>query len=155
MLGHVALDEHRRALRVDAGWASGDECTWALREETGGPLLGVIGWRRATDDIGYWLGAPHRGRGLMAEALRGTAAWLLHEPGDDPEHPDGLGLSSIGWFCAEGNTASALTARAAGFRYLRTGELPVAAPDGADETGWFAERRVDDDPDARPDWPVR
>ena len=43
------------------GWASGDELTWAIRLAGGGPLLGALGWRRVTNDIGYWLGAPHRG----------------------------------------------------------------------------------------------
>jgi RimJ/RimL family protein N-acetyltransferase len=27
-------------------------------------LLGMIGYRSPTGDLGYWLGAPHRGRGV-------------------------------------------------------------------------------------------
>ena len=34
---------------VPSGWASGQDCTWALRETDGAPLLGVISLRRKAE----------------------------------------------------------------------------------------------------------
>lgn len=47
------------------GWARGDEWTWAIRERPGGALLGVVGIRLDSGMVGYWLGSPHRGRGIV------------------------------------------------------------------------------------------
>jgi hypothetical protein len=67
---------------VPDGWLSDREYTWALRDPAGPELLGVIGLRLTGESvaadasvhrvgsIGFWLGAPHRGRGLIPEARR-------------------------------------------------------------------------------------
>lgn len=129
---------------VARGWSTGEECTWAMREHERGPLVGVIGWRLARGDVGYWLGAAARGRGLMAEAVRAVDAWLFAE----------RGVQTIGWLATAGNVASAATARAAGFRYTGDGDLPAPGRDGVVERAWFAELHRDDDPLVRHEWPV-
>ncbi|WP_022881514.1 GNAT family N-acetyltransferase [Gryllotalpicola ginsengisoli] len=123
---------------VPSGWRFGSELVWALRERPGGPLLGVVGLhrRRALEpesrDVGYWLGAPHRGRGYMAEAVRAVVDWF------QASEPGGL----VYWECAVGNVASARTARAAGFRYTGTGPSQVAMRDGSHPPHWHGERRA-------------
>lgn len=128
---------------VPGGWAHGTEFTWALRHRTGGPLLGVIGFREATADLGYWLGAPHRGHGLMPEAAAAVLDWLFAQ-----------GRERVAWECVPGNTASASVARKAGFRFL--GERPSAlgSRDGLPATAWHAELLATDDRIPKPGWPV-
>ena len=127
---------------VPTGWASGSELTWALRERASDPLLGVVGWRADGNDIGYWLGAPHRGRGYMTEAVVAAADYLFET----------LGIASINWECVAGNVASVGVARAAGFRY--TGEAPAALTfrDGSHPTAWHGVLSPDDR-EEKPAWP--
>lgn len=129
---------------VPGGWLSGDELTWALRESEGGPLLGIIGWRRELGDIGFWLGAPHRGRGLMTEAVVAVTDWLATE----------LGLAEIAWECVVGNAASVSVARKAGFEF--TGERPTELTfrDGTHPAAWHGVLRAAEPRVERPGWPV-
>ena len=52
---------------------------WGI--EIDGAVAGCIalrpdaGWLRCNAEIGYWLGQPHWGRGVMTEALRAVSAW--------------------------------------------------------------------------------
>jgi RimJ/RimL family protein N-acetyltransferase len=128
---------------VAPGWAEDREYTWALRREEGGPLAGMIGWRSERSDVGFWLGADHRGHGLMAEALSVVADWLFAQD-----------VPVIRWECLVGNAASAATARAVGFRY--TGEAPVDVParDGSRPPGWHAELTPISPRMPRPGWPA-
>lgn len=109
---------------VPAGWASGSEYIWAVRVD--GQLAGVIGLRSARNDVGFWLGAPHRGHGYMAEALDAVCTFGF----------DDLGLDALRWECLVGNHASAATARAVGFTF--TGEAPAEVParDGSRPPAW-------------------
>lgn len=129
---------------VPGGWLSGAEPTWAIREREGGPLLGIVGWRRAHGDIGYWLGAPHRGRGLMTEAVVAVTDWLALE----------LGLTEIAWECVVGNAASVAVARKAGFTF--TGERPTELTfrDGSYRPGWHGVLRTAEPRVERAGWPV-
>jgi RimJ/RimL family protein N-acetyltransferase len=142
---------------VPDGWANDKEYTWAIRLRadgdsgsagsagaesnaagTGGPddagqgargeLVGVVGFDREHNSIGFWLGAPHRGRGYVPEAATAVVEWIFS-----------LGVTSIGWECVVGNLASASVARQLGFRY--TGERDSAAPyrDGFPIASWHAE----------------
>ncbi len=58
-----------------AAWESGAAYTFAIEHQDGEPqdgLIGVVGVSRCNDgdyEIGYWLGEPWWGRGLMAEAV--------------------------------------------------------------------------------------
>ncbi|GAA4165843.1 hypothetical protein GCM10022286_29610 [Gryllotalpicola daejeonensis] len=139
--------EHFLGTIVPTGWEVGREFIWALREpagpngEKGGPLLGVVGLhrRRATDpeslDVGYWLGAPHRGRGLMAEAVRTVSDWALE-----------AGVArTVHWECLIGNYASARTAQAAGFRFTGIGPSQIAYRDGSHPEHWHGRRLAGDD----------
>ena len=63
---------------VPDGWESGREATWALRPRAFPTrLVGMVGIRAATPDVGYWLVPEHRGNGYMAEALERTISWAL------------------------------------------------------------------------------
>jgi RimJ/RimL family protein N-acetyltransferase len=131
---------------VPLGWHHEKEFTWALRRRAGGgellggelpgsELLGVIGSRVQPEhgvvDVGYWLGAPHRGRGFMAEATRAVVAWLF----------DARRAERVLWECVEGNVASAAVARACGFRFTGSGPGRVAMRDGRHVASWHGELR--------------
>lgn len=131
---------------VPTGWTTGDELTWAIRAERGGALLGVIGLRVPTSDVGFWMGAEHRGRGHMSEALRLVADWTFST--------GFAGIREIGWECLVGNTASTSVARHCGFRF--TGEAPsrVAYRDGSHPASWQGALRDTDDRSPQPGWPA-
>ncbi|CAN5511911.1 hypothetical protein BH10ACT4_BH10ACT4_04580 [soil metagenome] len=129
---------------VPGGWLSGDELTWAVRESEGGPLLGIIGWRREFGDIGFWLGAPHRGRGLMTEAVVVVTDWLMND----------FGRAEVAWECVVGNAASVSVARKAGFTF--TGERPTGLTfrDGSHPPAWHGVLRAGEPRVERPGWPA-
>lgn len=64
-------------------------------------------------EIGYWVAAPARGRGIATRAVRLATEWALGE----------LGLKTLEIMTHEDNTASQGVARAAGF--VQTGETHV------------------------------
>ena len=132
---------------VPDGWRTEREFTWALREASDGPLLGVVGMRvqpePRTLDIGYWLGAPHRGHGYMAEAARAAVAWAF----------DSLEVDTVLWECVVGNLASVGVARAAGFSYTGAAPLKVEVSSGGHPDAWHGARRRGAGPDAPP-WPA-
>lgn len=125
---------------VPKGWERDTEYTWAIRSD--GRFLGVIGYRSATRDIGFWLGAPHRGSGYLPEALGAVADWLFAQ-----------GLEAITWECVPGNTASARAAAKAGFTF--TGEEPSAlrSRTGGFEAAWHGELHSADTRAEKPGWP--
>ncbi|MFC9560221.1 GNAT family N-acetyltransferase [Agromyces sp. NPDC056965] len=138
--------EHARSFLteyVPVAWASGDELTWAIRRADGAPLLGVVGLRR-NHEIGYWLGAEHRGDALMAEAVNAVCDWAFGSAiaGDGP----------MLWRANEGNLASAHVARAAGFRRTTPKIATVPGRDGSPLAAWHAERRAEIDPGAFTSW---
>jgi RimJ/RimL family protein N-acetyltransferase len=126
---------------IPAGWESDSEYTWALRLDEA--FAGVIGVRAARSDVGFWLGAPFRGHGYMAEALGAVATFWF-----------GLGRDELRWECLVDNLASASTARAAGFSY--TGEAPaeVIARDGSRPPAWHGILLSSDSRDPKPGWPL-
>ncbi|MGV8884493.1 MAG: GNAT family N-acetyltransferase [Microbacteriaceae bacterium] len=132
-----------------AGWHSGFELTWAIRHAPGAPLLGLIGLRDRTDgamDLGFWVGAPHRGQGLVTRATNTVTAWAL-----DPE----LGnRAAVLWEARVGNTASARVARALGFRYEGIAPGHIVGRDGAPHPSWHARKLAADDGSPAHDWPV-
>lgn len=128
---------------VPSAWSSGSELTWALRTEKGGPLLGVISLRTDAREVGYWLGAEHRGSAYMTEALLAVCEWAFAElPGTE----------TMTWRANAGNVGSAMVARAAGFRSTTTPETTVPGRDGADLVGWSGERGATPDADAYESW---
>ena len=102
---------------VPGGWVADREYTWAIRLAGGAPLLGVVGWRRDRSDLGFWMGAPHRGAGYMTEAVGAAIGWLFAE----------VGVDLIAWECVAGNLASASVARANGFHFEGNAPPPSSA----------------------------
>lgn len=129
---------------VPTSWANGSELTWALRRAEGGSLLGMISVRDNQHELGFWIGAEHRGAGLMSEAARAVAEWTL---------TDGIpGAATVFWRAVEGNVASARVARAAGFRRIQPEHPIVPGRGGAMLPAWYAVREAFVDPGAHASW---
>lgn len=129
---------------VPESWSSGIELTWAIRREPGGPVLGMIGVRETQHEMGFWLGAEHRGAGLMSEAATAVAEWTL---------AGGIrGANTVFWRAVEGNVASAKVARAAGFRRIEPENATVPTRDGGTLPAWYAVRETAVDGRARSSW---
>lgn len=111
-----------------SAWESGSEWTWAIREDPDGPLLGVIGIRLPSGMLGYWLGEPHRGRGIMSACVDLVSAATF-------ERTD---IPSVDWEARVGNIGSLRTIERSGFTY--TGEAIGVTPgrDGGPVLSWTA-----------------
>lgn len=134
---------------VPRGWETGREVTWALREHADGPLIGLISLRFETiaaGMLGYWLGAPHRRRGHMSEAVRLVTEWAFG--------PQGGGLQQLRWECIVGNVASAALARSSGFGFTGTGPADVRARDGGRPESWHGVLDRLDSRDEKAGWPL-
>ena len=124
-------------------WASDSEYVWAVRDAGTGELLGVISLRLPSASIGYWLGAPHRGRGVIPEAQRLVIDWAF----------DNAVVDAISWQCLAGNIASARTARKAGFTFTGVGPAIQAHRDGTYPPSWHAVLRSTDAREPKAGWP--
>lgn len=116
---------------------------WAIREEV--RMLGVIELQpepAGSAELGYWLGAPHRGRGVMTEAAAAVVEYGF----------GALGLQRIHWLAIAGNTASAIVAQRVGFRFEGRRRLSIDHR-GSRVDGWYACLLADDDRDPQR-WPV-
>ena len=102
--------------RMAAAYDAGTGIGWAIVHE--GAVTGVISvegirwdfraWRMDKAEIGYWLGRPHWGHGLMSEAARAVLRWSFET----------LGLHKVTIGCVEGNDASRAIIEKLGFRFL-------------------------------------
>ena len=145
---------------VPAAWAGDQEYTWAVRGPDSPELLGVISLSAParpdaaaqsatrgparTSSIGFWLGAAHRGQGLMVEAERLVLDWGF-----------GTGLcDTVHWECVAGNLASARAARKAGFRYTGQGPAGIAYRDGTHPLSWMGALHAADDRTPTAGWPA-
>jgi RimJ/RimL family protein N-acetyltransferase len=126
---------------VPIGWEDDNEYTWAIR--LGGDFVGMIGYRTELETIGFWLGEPHRGSGIMTEAATAAIEWVF-----------GTGRSTVRWECVEGNVASTAVARKLGFSYTGAGPGAVAARTGEAPPSWHATLAATDSRDAKPGWPI-
>ena len=131
------------AAYAPAGWSTGSEWTWAIRGSDDPRMLGAISIRLRTGMVGFWLGAPHRGKGIMPEAL----AVVIDEVFKRTE------LQEIRWECVVGNLASSRVARKVGFRF--TGEALGIIPgrSGLPAPAWTGRIARDDVHAPRPGWP--
>jgi ribosomal-protein-alanine N-acetyltransferase len=80
---HRTLADTREYLeRLQAGWQTGTELTWALTVRGDDALIGMIGLRPRgfKSDIGYVLARPYWGRGLMTEACRSIVDLAFSDP---------------------------------------------------------------------------
>lgn len=113
---------------VPEAWQSGQELSWAIRlADHPDQLIGMIGLRRERCEIGYWVGSPFRGMGIVPEAATEVLRWN-RETGAIPE--------PINWRCVVGNIASARAARAAGFRFRGFG---IGADRAGTEPAWLGD----------------
>jgi ribosomal-protein-alanine N-acetyltransferase len=92
---------------------------WAIVPKEGdGKAIGCIGlsriewqfraWRVDRAELGYWMGKPFWGQGLMSEAAHGATSWSFET----------LGLHKLTIGCRDGNTASQRIIEKLGFRFL-------------------------------------
>jgi RimJ/RimL family protein N-acetyltransferase len=86
------------------------ELSLGIRDRGDGRLLGVVGLRvdepHSIGELGYWVAAPERGRGVVTRALRLVSGWALEE----------LGLGRLQILVHPENGASRRAAERAGFR---------------------------------------
>ncbi|PZE59289.1 N-acetyltransferase [Curtobacterium sp. MCPF17_047] len=127
---------------VGPGWASDREYTWAIRRQGSTWLDGVISYRTARRDLGFWLAPGARGTGLVSEAVELVVDWAFAQ-----------GAPDVYWECYVGNTASAAVARRAGFTYTGSGDALVPNRDGSPAPAWKALRRADGTPASDLPWP--
>jgi RimJ/RimL family protein N-acetyltransferase len=128
-------------------WEEGSETTWAIRSE--GALAGMVGLHRlgsGSGELGYWMTAAHRGRGLLTEAATCVIDWGFAT--------DGLELARIEWRAVVGNEASARAARALGFRFEGTLRAALGNGLGTRDDAWIAGLLPGDDRTPQP-WPVQ
>ncbi len=90
-------------------WAQG-AASFAVVDLASGALLGAMGLVTTPADgcaeVGYWVAAEARGRGVATRALRLLCRWAF----------DALGLRRLVWQAYVGNDASRRTAEAVGFQ---------------------------------------
>lgn len=131
-------------------WRDDAEYTWAIRFD--GVFAGMIGLHAVaagrsvhggTAELGYWLAASARGRGLLREAGRAVLDFGFAAP---------VSLARIEWRAIVGNVASARAAQALGFRYEGRQRQSLADPRGRHD-GWVAGLLADDDRAPVP-WPA-
>jgi RimJ/RimL family protein N-acetyltransferase len=90
--------------------------TLAIIDRAGGGVVGGTGLHRIRPDaheaeIGYWVRATLRGRGLCTEATAGLISWAF-----TPQHRGGWGLRRVHIRCAGANGASARVPEKLGLR---------------------------------------
>lgn len=113
-----AYAAHYVTTLVPERWAGGRKLVWGVREACSPDrLLGIINLfdidsDRGTAEVGYWLSAEGRGRGIMTDAV---TAVLDHAFLPAPE--GGLGLSRVQWTAAPENVGSRRVAERVGFRF--------------------------------------
>jgi RimJ/RimL family protein N-acetyltransferase len=80
-------DDARTYLEIcREGWADGTQTNFAITE--GGGPLGSVGVRWVEPDqgvaeVGYWMAAEARGRGLCTRAVRLVSRWVLEDCGGE------------------------------------------------------------------------
>jgi RimJ/RimL family protein N-acetyltransferase len=126
---------------VPRAWKHDREFSWAIRRE--GQFLGMIGFRQAGNDIGYWIGSPHRGHGYMTEAVSAVLDWLFAQGFDD-----------IQWECFVGNAASVGVARKSGFTFTGRGDSIIGARDGSHPLALHGVLTAKDSREPKPGWPA-
>jgi RimJ/RimL family protein N-acetyltransferase len=126
-------------------WASGRAAPFAIAEAATNALLGSCGLHDVDrslgqGQVGYWVAAPARNRGVATAAVRLASAWGFAE----------FGLAQIDLITMEGNETSDRVASAAGYRLVSVlDEVPTVLDASVTFTGHHWARRVDAAPAAR------
>ncbi len=130
------------------GYAPKAPWLWAIRPIDDPRLLGVIELKPhelRSAELGFWLGHPHRGKGIMTEAAIAVIDFGFSR--------SGAALIHIGWCAMVGNLGSATVAHKIGMRYegLRRQSLPHR---DHRRDAWFASILSTDDRTPQPGWPL-
>jgi RimJ/RimL family protein N-acetyltransferase len=137
----TTTDEARAVIQARrADWAAGTCYSFAvLLAEPGAPgdLVGSVSIRGLDDaafsgEVGYWITAPARGRGIAARAVDAVCEWAFRLPRRRP-------LERLELLHSVGNHASCRVAEKAGFGFSAV--LPPLLPDFPDD-GHLHIRRV-------------
>jgi RimJ/RimL family protein N-acetyltransferase len=124
---------------VPAGWESGKSLTWSVRDAASDRLDGMISLEMqgaGSAELGYWLGAHARGRGVMARA---TA--LVIDLAFDPVR---LALVRLSWLACSQNVPSRRVAERAGFQ-IEGHVRGYAVQRGRRRDAWLGTLLVTDD----------
>jgi RimJ/RimL family protein N-acetyltransferase len=91
------------------------EEVWAIDATPvdGEELIGIIGFRPATRELGYWVGPPYWGAGYATEAVRALVAHLFNA----------RGVEAVEAPVFADNVASVAVLRKAGFRQVGTARV--------------------------------
>jgi RimJ/RimL family protein N-acetyltransferase len=92
------------------GWATGTAATFVVLAATSGEVLGSVGLHGIADggaEVGYWVAAPARRRGVGRTAVGAVCRWGFAA----------LELERITWLALVGNTGSRRLVERLGFRY--------------------------------------
>jgi RimJ/RimL family protein N-acetyltransferase len=141
--------------------AEGAGVLWAIRQHGSARLVGVVELvvePMASAKLGYWLGFPHRGSGIMTEAVTAVIDFAF-APRPDSSRVDedlsggGFGLTRLEWQAVVGNVGSARVAQKVGFHFEGTlRRLLVDRNRRVD--GWYASLLATDDRHPQPGWPL-
>jgi RimJ/RimL family protein N-acetyltransferase len=105
---------------VPQAWEQGDAVFAIVDAASGEPVgsIGAHGVRTGMADVGYWVAARARGRGLATDALRTVARWCLREAGVDrvelvvdPANTGSRRVAEAAGFTAEGTLRRRLVVR--------------------------------------------
>lgn len=118
---------------------------WAIRidDSFAGTVELRIDASGSAAELGYWVGAPFRGRGVMTEALGLVAECAF----------DDLGLATLRWDAVAGNRASGRVAQRTGFTFLGTRHSHIAIRDELHDA-WTAELAAGDPREPTEGWPL-
>ncbi|MBN9668704.1 GNAT family N-acetyltransferase [Roseibium aggregatum] len=108
-------------------WKEADELNFHIDHE--GRMIGGTSFRtlRETPKIGYWLGRPYWGKGLMSEAAGAALGWLFENTAHErvaceamTENPGSLRVAEKLGFKRVGEVSCASLSRGASMPALRT-----------------------------------
>jgi RimJ/RimL family protein N-acetyltransferase len=136
------------AASYTGGYAPKAPWLWAIRLLADAQLVGVIELKPRelrSAELGYWLGHPHRSRGIMTEA-----ATAVIDFGFDA---DGAALVHIDWCAIVGNVGSAAVARGVGMRFEGTRRQSLPHRDHRRDA-WVGSILNTDDRSPQPGWPL-
>lgn len=142
----LAQAEHYVGAYATDAEASETMVLWAVRED--GALTGALELRiesAGSGDIGFWVGRPHRGRGIMTEAIG-----LLVEYAFDPL---GFDLQRLTWSAAVQNWGSAKAVARNGFTFEGTRRLGLDIR-GQRVDAWVASLLRTDSREPVDGWPL-
>ncbi len=100
--------------RWEEAWQRNERASFAVVDDASGDLLGGIGlayieWEDQKAELGYWVAAPARGRGVATRAVRLLARWAFVDLGlfrleivADVENPASIAVARTCGFSEEG-----------------------------------------------------